>query len=421
MLGSIPDNATLICSFWNVNSQVWETTGIMTVVDRQSGVVTCQTSHLTSFAVLTLTLTRESTASEVETLALRVVSYILLSFSLIALLVSLILFILSGKRFFDVEMNRMYFNYALALTLAISSFLFGVNLGVLNHTLCVIVTIIVHYFWLSVFTWGLCIAILISYLLTFGTLKRKNLFWPLFVLAWTLPIPIVITTMIVGLVRGNYVRINENCFLSLGYIWSLIGPIICIIVLNTIGFVIAIVKIVQFSFRKLGNDENSNLSAIKGPLLASCLLLPILGIPWIVILLDFIFAAANLSTTIFEWIFLILIGPSGVVFLLVFTFPNPAVRTTLSGKICGKDMPESIKSTTDTSTKLSTSAFSRPKKTQDIELEGKSEIKSEIYSNRSGIGDDDLVISPDKPIELTLDQDVLEKSPLYEVMSEPPL
>ena len=390
-------NREPVCVFWNLETQVWDTTGV-TIVLGNNGVV-CLTSHLTSFAVLTLT--RESTANEVETRALRIVSYILLSLSLIALLISLILFILSGRRFFDVEMNRMYFNYALALTLAISSFIFGVSLGVLNNIWCIISTILVHYFWLSVFTWGLCIAIYISYLMTLGVLNRKNLFWPLFVLAWILPIPIVLITMIIGLVRGNYVRLNENCFLSLGYIWSLIGPIIAIIVINSIGFFIAIVRIIQFSIGKSGNDKKTNFAAIKPPLIAACLLLPILGIPWIVILLDFILGAANVSTTIFEWVFLILIGPSGVVFLLAFTIPNQAVRTTLGGKICGSNTPISLTrtATTKSVSPLRSHAFSHSKKkNNDVELEDKSgKFRDIIYSNKSAAEDDVL---PERQIQV---------------------
>ena len=392
-------NREPVCAFFDVQNQVWDTTGVSTVLGDVDGVVTCLTSHLTSFAVFTLT--RESTANEVETRALRIVSYILLSLSLISLLISLILFILSGRRFFDVEMNRMYFNYALALTLAISSFIFGVNLGVLNNIWCIISIILVHYFWLSVFTWGLCIAIYISYLMTLGVLNRKNLFWPLFVLSWILPIPNVIITMIIGLVRGNYVRLNENCFLSLGYIWSLIGPIIAIIVLNSIGFFIAIVRIIQFSIRKSGNDKKANFAAIKLPLIAACLLLPILGIPWIVILLDFILGAANVSTTIFEWVFLLLIGPSGVVFLLAFTIPNQAVRTTLGGKIWGNNAPISMASTVTTKsvTPLRSHAFSHSKKkNNDVELEDRSgKFRDIIYSNKSAAEDDVL---PERQIQV---------------------
>ena len=369
-VSGVSPGRVLVCSFWDVTSQSWESTGVTTVLGDADGEVACQTTHLTSFAVLTVA---ESTAANL--LPLKIVSYILLSLSLISLLISLILFILSGRRFFDVEMNRMYFNYALALTLAISSFIFGVNLGVLNNIWCIISTILVHYFWLSVFTWGLSIAVLISYLMTLGVLNRKALFWPLFVLAWILPIPIVLITMIIGLVRGNYVILNENCFLSLGYIWSLIGPIIVIIVLTIIGLFIAIARVIQLSFRKIGNGKKHILTAVKRPLIAACILLPILGIPWIVILSDFFIDTSNKLTTLFEWIFLILIGPSGVVFLLSFTLPNQAVRKTLCCKISPKD-----------SMKRKLSSLPQAKTKTDIELENLVETPlSVVYSNQPSV------------------------------------
>ena len=373
------DNATsqAVCVFFNEVTQLWDTTGVETVVT--NGRILCRTSHLTSFAVLEMLL-------RTENIALRVIAYILLALSLIALCISLVLFILSWRRFFDVEMNRMFFNYALALLLGIATFIFGVNLGVLDNIFCIIVTLLMSYFWLAVFTWGLAIAILITYMVTFGLIKRRKIFWPLFAFAWVFPLPIVLITFIYGMVLGDYARRDEQCFLTLAYIWSLIGPIFVIIVLNSICYVIVIVRMIMVSVDKV------NSSILKRALLSGVILLPVLGVPWIVILIDFIFAQYGITSAVFEWVFLILIGPSGIIFLIVFTLLNKTVQETLRGKICGRDIPAAMAATTvegQVITNPMSHEFDKKPETG-IELEKVySKPRDIIYSNKSaGAGDD---------------------------------
>ena len=94
---------------------------------------------------------------------LSVFSYLLVGISFIALLVSFILFIVAGKRFFKVETNIIYFNYCLSMLLATGLFLFGIEAGTFNDVICKIVAFALHYTWLSVFTWTLCNGILILF------------------------------------------------------------------------------------------------------------------------------------------------------------------------------------------------------------------------------------------------------------------
>ena len=383
-----------LCVFWNEDTQLWNTEGVETVV--LSGRVVCPASHLTSFAVLEV-------ERKTQNIALRIIAYVLLALSLIALCISLILFILSGARFFDVEMNRMYFNYALALLIAIATFIFGVNLGVLNNVLCIIVSVLVHYFWLAVFSWGLAIAILVTYMVTIGLMKRISLFWPLFALAWILPLPIVIITFIIGMVRGDYARRDEQCFLTLEYIWSLIGPILVIIVLSTIGYVIAIVRMIMISMKRVGGENKLNSSMLKRALIAGVILLPVLGLPWIVILIDFIFAQYAITSVVFEWVFLILNGPSGIIFLIVFTLMNRAVQQTLRGKICGKDELVAMTTTTvegKVITNLRSKEIRQPQ--TGFELENiYAEPRDIIYSNKSVEGGEVVDIEEVKDQEAT--------------------
>ena len=148
-----------VCSF--LGDVYWSDEGLRT--DEMDNVTFCYTDHLTSFAVF---VTPRDLGPDNRIAS--IVSYAVVSISFISLIVSLVLFILSGKKFFKVEANIVYFNYCLSLTLAFGLFLFGIETGKFNEIVCKIIAFLLHYLWLSVFVWTLCNGILIIYKLTLG-------------------------------------------------------------------------------------------------------------------------------------------------------------------------------------------------------------------------------------------------------------
>ena len=121
----------------------------------------CNTRHFTSFAVFVTPY--EPTGSDEERIALSVVSYLVVGISFIALLISFILFLVASKKFFQIETNIIYFNYCLSMLLATGLFVFGIEAGTFNITVCKIVAFALHYLWLTVFTWTLCNGILVMF------------------------------------------------------------------------------------------------------------------------------------------------------------------------------------------------------------------------------------------------------------------
>ena len=134
--------------------------------DKEKNITTCETSHLTSFAVLIQVKPFEP--SFVEKIIASVFSYLLLSISFLFLIATLILFCIGGRKFLKVEMNILYLNYCIALTCATGLFLFGVELGKFHTISCTIVALTLHYFWICVFSWSFCNALLILYRLFIG-------------------------------------------------------------------------------------------------------------------------------------------------------------------------------------------------------------------------------------------------------------
>ena len=124
-----------------------------------------ETNHFTSFALF-----GTPTAVVDWDFYLSIISYALSFISIVFLILSLLLFIFSSRKgFFKVEINILYFNLALALLIANGIFaLYGIRASVFPDLFCKILAGIIHYSWVTVFTWCLTFGIYIFYKLSCG-------------------------------------------------------------------------------------------------------------------------------------------------------------------------------------------------------------------------------------------------------------
>ena len=318
---SATNNAEQSCVFINVATGQFETSGLSTII--LSGSVACQPVHLTSFGVLIRA--REIQVSVAETLALSIISYLLLSISLIFLIISIIFFLVSSKKFFKVETNILYFNFAISLTLAISVFIFGIQTAKDSLIGCSIVAFFLHYFWLSVFSWSFAISIFMIYILYFGVFQRRRIWWLIMILAWGLPLPIVVITIAVGVARDSYATIGDHCFLSYSYglIWGFLGPFVILITCAMIGAIFASVKI--FLTVRSKGDSTDDFDAMKKMAVTLLVLIPVLSIPWIIGVIN-AFITISITTTILEWVSILLTAPLGLLFFLLVVLRNAQVQ-----------------------------------------------------------------------------------------------
>ena len=288
-------------------------------------VVVCRPEHLTSFGVLVRS--QDIDIPFAETLALSIVSYLLLIISLIFLIASIVLFLISAEKFFKVETNILYFNYAFSLTLATSVFIFGIQTAKDSPAGCSIVTFLLHYFWLSVFSWSFAISVFMIYILFFGVVQRRRIWWLMMLLGWGLPLPIVIITAAVGLSRGveGYVTIGDHCFISYqdGLIWGFFVPFILLVVATTILAVITVIKIF-LSVRGKG-EQIDEFEAVKKTALTVIVLLPVLSAPWILGIIN-AFITSFVATTFIEWVTILLTAPTGVLFFFLVVVRNAQVQ-----------------------------------------------------------------------------------------------
>ena len=317
------------CVFFNVELGRWDDTGLRTIVTDTG--VECDTDHFTSFGVLVRPSQTELTKE--QNLGLSIVTYILLSVSLILLAVSIFLYLVTCRTTLRVEGNIIYFNYAIALFLATAIFIFGIQSATDSYTGCFIVTLVMHYTWLCVFAWSLCIGILLFYKIWF-VFSEKKIWLPLLLIGWGAPVPIVAITA--GTANAYYIRVGEDhCWLSRenGVTWSFIGPILCVLFVNIVLLVVSTVKI----YVSISKYDKGKARALRVSLTSAFILIPVLNTPWLLLLFTL---DRSTYSIIVEWIFVFLNGSNGILFFFLFVLRNneiiKAVRSSkLTQRIIG--------------------------------------------------------------------------------------
>ena len=321
------------CGYWNTNLGKWSTDGL-TGYNGTSGHYECVTTHFTSFSVLIKPISNvngTSTTSAAEQLALSIVTYLLCSISLIALIASIVIFLLLGKELIKKDLYIVHLNFAISLSISLLFFVFGVQTARDNVVVCGIIAGVLHYSFLSVFSWSFCEAIQILYML-YALFSPRRISIYLMVLGWGLPIPIVAITA--GIRWYNYGVAGQYCWLSTenGTVWSFIGPALTVVFINLFLMVIAVVRIISGMRTKL--QEMTRFRQGRVLAYSTLVLVPVLGIPWIVAVLNFF-----VSVSFFEWVFVILNTPQGLMFFLLYVLNNREMLKKLSRRkmVSGRD------------------------------------------------------------------------------------
>ncbi|XP_065911452.1 adhesion G protein-coupled receptor L4-like isoform X3 [Dysidea avara] len=351
------------CVFWNSTIKIGNNTGgwseegvFLDVENTNSTTITCVTKHLTSFSVLfrgakkkgprtfdtpitvsnnmslsntslsnSTTINQAITETSADDEALSIVSYIGCGISIICLLATIIIILLFRKTVFQPMQNIIHVNLSIALLLSLILFVSGIETANENRAACILVTVLLHYFFLATFSWMLCEGILIYVLLAKvfyeGFFKRLPFYY---LVGWGLPIPIVVVTA--GISHDHY-GIYASCWLPTekGIIWAFIAPVIFVIVCNSVIIVLAIYAIFIASRRKVKNRQMTEITAAKKLIRAALFLLPTLGVTWI-----FGVLAVNSEHVAFAWIFTILNSIEGLFIFVFYVLQNDKFIETMA-------------------------------------------------------------------------------------------
>ncbi|XP_039887385.1 adhesion G protein-coupled receptor L2 isoform X11 [Simochromis diagramma] len=233
------------CSFWNYSERsmmgYWSTQGCK-LLDSNKTHTTCSCSHLTNFAIL-MAHRETSASSEVHELLLTVITRVGIVVSLVCLMISIFTFCFF--RGLQSDRNTIHKNLCINLFIAELIFLIGIDMTE-PRIGCAIIAGILHFFFLASFSW-MCLEGVQLYLMLVEVFEseysRKKYYY---VSGYLFP------AIVVGVSAAIDYRsygTKKACWLSVDnhFIWSFIGPVTCIIMLNLIFLVITMYKMVKHS------------------------------------------------------------------------------------------------------------------------------------------------------------------------------
>ncbi|XP_039767852.1 adhesion G protein-coupled receptor L2 isoform X33 [Ornithorhynchus anatinus] len=328
-----PDNYfNANCSFWNYSERTmmgyWSTQGCK-LVDTNKTHTTCACSHLTNFAILMAH--REIAYKDgVHELLLTVITWVGIVISLVGLAICIFTFCF----FRGLQSDRNTIHKNLCINLFIAEFIFLIGIDKTEYTIaCPIFAGLLHFFFLASFAW-MCLEGVQLYLMLVEVFEseysRKKYYY---VAGYLFPATVVGVSAAID--YKSY-GTEKACWLHVDnyFIWSFIGPVTFIILLNLIFLVITLCKMVKHSntlkpdSSRLENINNyrvcdgyyntdlpgyeDNKPFIKSWVLGAFALLCLLGLTW-----SFGLLFINEETVVMAYLFTVFNAFQGV-FIFIF-------------------------------------------------------------------------------------------------------
>nr|XP_034960722.1 adhesion G protein-coupled receptor L1 isoform X2 [Zootoca vivipara] len=263
------------CSFWNYSERsmmgYWSTQGCR-LVETNKTHTTCACSHLTNFAVLMAH--REIYQGRINELLLSVITWVGIVISLVCLAICISTFCF--LRGLQTDRNTIHKN--LCINLFITELLFLIGIDKTQYEIaCPIFAGLLHYFFLAAFSW-MCLEAIHLYLMLVEVFEseysRKKYYY---LGGYCFP------ALVVGIAAAIDYRsygTEKACWLRVDnyFIWSFIGPVSFVIVINLVFLMITLHKMIRNT--SVLKPDSSRLDNIKSWALGAITLLFLLGLTW---------------------------------------------------------------------------------------------------------------------------------------------
>ncbi|XP_076431316.1 adhesion G protein-coupled receptor L2 isoform X19 [Peromyscus maniculatus bairdii] len=304
-----PDNYfNANCSFWNYSERTmmgyWSTQGCK-LVDTNKTRTTCACSHLTNFAILMAH--REISYNGVHELLLKVITWVGIVVSLVCLAICIFTFCF----FRGLQSDRNTIHKNLCINLFIAEFIFLIGIDKTGYSIaCPVFAGLLHFFFLAAFSWMFLEGVQLYLMLVEvfeSEYSRKKYYY---VAGYLFPATVVGVSAAID--YKSY-GTEKACWLHVDnyFIWSFIGPVTFIILLNIIFLVITLCKMVKHSntlkpdSSRLENINNYRVcdgyynTDLPGSwVLGAFALLCLLGLTW-----SFGFLFVNEETVVMAYLF----------------------------------------------------------------------------------------------------------------------
>ncbi|XP_053169426.1 adhesion G protein-coupled receptor L2 isoform X13 [Hemicordylus capensis] len=241
-----PDNYfNANCSFWNYSERTmmgyWSTQGCK-LIDTNRTHTTCACSHLTNFAIL---MAHRGIVYKdgMHELLLTVITWVGIVISLVCLAICIFTFCF----FRGLQSDRNTIHKNLCVNLLIAEFIFLIGIDKTEYKIaCPIFAGLLHFFFLAAFAW-MCLEGVQLYLMLVEVFEseysRKKYYY---VAGYLFPATVVGVSAAIDYTSYGT---QKACWLKVDnyFIWSFIGPVTFIILLNLIFLVITLCKMVKHS------------------------------------------------------------------------------------------------------------------------------------------------------------------------------
>eukprot|EP00057_Strongylocentrotus_purpuratus_P009563 XP_011664037.1 PREDICTED: probable G-protein coupled receptor 133 [Strongylocentrotus purpuratus] len=297
---------------YQVTDSVWSTAGIQ-VVSVDSDSVVCNSTHLTSFAVLLSLKPPEGVNAQIQSY----LSYILGGISIASLVLAVFIYCVTGA----CKMLKIQIHMNLAICTALGQIIFlTLAEATDNRALCKGVTVTLHYLFTSALAWTMIEGVSL-YRTTAVGFKALRIVW-LSLIAYGGSLVVVGVSF--GVLFDTY-GTSAFCWLHVGdsSIYIFAGCVYA-----TEMFSVTVLWFVMRTFRSLkANKKKDEIDKIKATARALCILLPILGLTWIAgTITSFTQSDAVIC---FQYIFIICFSLQGVSILVFHCLLVPDVKTAL--------------------------------------------------------------------------------------------
>ncbi|KAH3711462.1 hypothetical protein DPMN_071131 [Dreissena polymorpha] len=289
-------NAT--CNSWRFRPEqlgYWDNDGCKVQISNDT-ITVCDCYHLTNFAVLMSPFVEADEKSR----EIRIVSIVGISVSSLCLLLTIIVFARLW-RYIRSDRYILLLNLITALIISYWIFIGGID-RTENKIVCTVVAALLHYINSAVFFLMLAesIGILNDVILVFA---QNSPLRKLLVFAWGVPVIIVGST--ISITKTNGYGDDNYCWLSLsrGLRWAFVGPALFVILFNIIVLIILFKK--MFALKAM--EDKPIKDKIKTTLWSLCVLVPLMGISWILGIFY-----VNESASFMQYVFAVCNGLQGV-------------------------------------------------------------------------------------------------------------
>ncbi|XP_030622035.1 LOW QUALITY PROTEIN: adhesion G-protein coupled receptor D2 [Chanos chanos] len=324
----IPTGTTYnpVCAFWDFDlvpeeGGSWSTQGCE-VISSHKDSTSCYCNHTTNFALLLQIY--EVQRSEENERGLQILSFISCGVSLCGLAFTFILFIAVGVPKSD--RTTVHKNLIAALATAQLLLMFS-DWAVGNQEACLVVTALLHLFFLASFCWMLVEGLLLWSKVVSVNISEERRMRLYYALGWGLPVMIVSVTMAISL---DKYKADSRCWLNIesNVIWAFVGPVLFVLAVNAVVLCRVVMVTVSSARRRakmLTPSSASKLHALDLTWAATrpvLILLPVLGLTWLCGVL------VHLSVVL-AYLFISLNAFQGLYIFLVYAVYNSEVRNAI--------------------------------------------------------------------------------------------